>query len=69
MSLSEKAKLEQILNNWISFETAVVTWNSILQVLSEQGRKDIVREVINYLERPAIYSKYIKKDNFEPSFV
>ena len=31
MSLSEKAKLKQILNKWIKSQTAAVTWNSILK--------------------------------------
>lgn len=54
MSLSEKAKLKQILNKWIKCETAAITWNSILKLLSEQGRIDIVREAMNDLESPAI---------------
>ena len=51
MSLSDKAKLEQILIKWIKSETAAVTWNSILKVLYEQG---IAREAMNYFESPAI---------------
>ena len=51
MSLSEKAKLEQFLNKCIKSETVAVTWNSILKVLSEQGRID------NYHERSNEYSR------------
>ena len=66
MSLSDEAKLEKILNEWIKFETSDVTWKCILKVLQALRRRDIVREALNYLERPAIHSKYIKKDDFTP---
>ena len=66
MSLSNEAKLEKILNEWIKFETSDVTWKTILKALDALRRRDIVREALNYLERPAIYSKYIKKDDFTP---
>ena len=66
MSLSDEAKLEKILNEWIKFETSDVTWKTILKVLQALRRRDIVREALKYLERPAIYSKYIKKDDFTP---
>ena len=66
MSLSDEAKLRQILNDWIKFETADVTWKTILKALQALRRKDIIREILKYLEKPAIYSKYIKKDDFIP---
>ena len=66
LSLSDEAKLEKIHNEWIKFETSDVTWKSILKVLQALRRRDIVREALKYLERPVIYSKYIKKDDFTP---
>ena len=66
MGLSDAAKLEKILNEWIKFETSAVTWNTILKALQTLRRRDIVREALKYLESPAIYSKYIKKDDFTP---
>ena len=66
MSLSDEAKLEKILNDWIKFETADVTWKTILKALQALRRKDIIRVTLKYLERPAIYSKYIRKDDFIP---
>ena len=66
MNLSDEAKLEKILNEWIKCETSHVTWKTILKALQALRRRDIVREALNYLESPAIYSKYIKKDDFTP---
>ena len=66
VSLSDDAKLEKILNEWIKFETVDVTWENILKALQAQRRNDIVRETLMYLKRPDIYSKYIKKDDFTP---
>ena len=65
-SLSNEAKLEKTLNEWIKFETSDVTLKTILKALQALRRRDIVREALNYLERPAIYGKYIKKDDFTP---
>ena len=66
ISLSDDAKLEKILNEWIKFETVDVTWETILKALQALRRKDIMRETLQYLGRPDIYSKYIKKDDFTP---
>ena len=66
MSLSDGAKLEKILNEWIKFETSAVTWKTIIKALEALRSRDIVREALKYLESPAIYDKYIKKDDFTP---
>ena len=66
MSLSDEAKLEKVLNAWINGETAGVTWRTVLEALEALGRRDIIRKTLDYLEKPAIYSKYIEKKDFIP---
>ena len=65
-SLSDEARLEKILDAWINGEKASVTWRTILEALEALGRRDIIRKTLDYLERPAIYSKYIEKKDFIP---
>ena len=65
-SLSNEAKLDKILNAWINGETADVTWRTILKALQALDRRDVSKKTLDYLQRPEIYSKYIKKKDFTP---
>ena len=64
ISLSHNSKLERIINKWIHSETTDVTWRVIITSLKALDRKDLIKEVIRYLENPATYEKYILKDDF-----
>lgn len=66
MSLSNLNRLERVLHLWICNETTDVTWRNILKVMQALKRKDKIRKVINYLEKPEIYRKYIHMNNFSP---
>ena len=59
-------KLDAILNEWNSSQTSDVTWETILKVLVECGKRNIAREVQEYLEEPEVYEKYMKKEDFIP---
>ena len=64
ISLSDDSKLNNIINKWIQKETTDVTWRVIIKSLETLHRKDLIKEVIRYLENPTTYEKYILKDDF-----
>ena len=61
---SGRIKLERILNMWKQKQTKDVTWGVILEVLEKLQRRDLMREVIIFLETPENYKKYISKRDF-----
>ena len=65
-SLSCEDRLESVLSKWIGKETKDVKWRVALQALKALDRKDLIKKVINYLEKPEIYKKYISIDDFSP---
>ena len=65
-SLSCEDRLESVLSKWIEKETKDVKWRVALQALNALDRKDLIKKVINYLENPEIYKKYILLDDFSP---
>ena len=66
MRMAHENKLERILTNWIQTESKDVTWKVLLAALKALGRKDVIKEVLNFLEEPETYQKYILKDDFSP---
>ena len=48
---SNKDKLEVVLNNWIETHCSEVSWDNLIQVLTELEFIDIVREVKSFLQR------------------
>ena len=44
-------KLEVVLNNWIETHCSEVSWDNLIQVLTELEFIDIVREVRSFLQR------------------
>ena len=65
-SLSYEDRLESVLNNWIGNETKDVKWKVILEAVKALKRKDLIKKMINYLETPETYKKYISMDDFSP---
>ena len=66
VSLSDKTKLDKIVNEWISSETTDVKWRIVFKTLQSLGRKDLMRNAVTYLQKPEIYSKYITMNDFTP---
>ena len=62
--LSDRDSLEEVLRHWIENESSPVTWERILRALVNLGSRNMVREVIQYLETPQTYSKYIATMDF-----
>ena len=65
-NLDNDWKLETVLQKWIGKQIPEVTWETILKVLVECGKRDIAKEVQEFLEKPEVYNKYIKKEDFIP---
>ena len=64
---TDNNRLEYVLTNWIRNQTKEVKWRVILKVLDALKRKDLIKKVIAYLEKPETYRKYISMDDFSPS--
>ena len=65
-NLSDNDRLEYVLTNWIGNETKEVKWKVILDALKALKRKDLVKKMIMYLEKPETYRKYISMHDFFP---
>ena len=48
---SDEDKLEAVLNNWIETHCSKVSWNNLIQVLTEMEFIDIVRDVRSFFQR------------------
>ena len=66
VSLPDEGKLERVFCSWFYNETTDVKWRIILNVMQALQRKDKIRKVINYLETPEVYNKYLLKDDISP---
>ena len=66
ISLSDDSRLENVLINWIGNETKDVKWRVILEAVKALKRKDLIKKMINHLENPETYTKYISMDDFSP---
>ena len=44
-------KLEAVLNNWIETHCSEVSWDNLIQVLTELELIDIVRDVKRFLQK------------------
>ena len=44
-------KLEAVLNNWIETHCSEVSWDNLMQVLTELELIDIVRDVKRFLQK------------------
>ena len=64
ISLTDTDKLDQILNGWRRSETKPVTWRTMLKALKSLGRQDLIKKVIDYLQKPENYQKYISMNNY-----
>ena len=64
--MTDRDRLECVITNWIGNETKEVKWRVILEALRPLKRKDLIKKVINYLEEPQIYEKYISLVDFSP---
>ena len=61
---TDKDRLEFVLRNWIQNETKEVKWEVILEALKVLQRKDLIKKVIEHMEKPEIYRKYISMKDF-----
>ena len=66
INLSDEDRLESVLSKWIRTETTTVKWRVVLEALNALERKDIIKKVITYLEKPETYRKYISMRDFFP---
>ena len=66
INLSDEDRLESVLSKWIRTETTTVKWRVVLEALNALKRKDIIKKVITYLEKPETYRKYISMRDFFP---
>ena len=48
---SDEDKLETVLNIWIETHCSEVSWNNLIQVLTELEFIDIVRDVRRFLQK------------------
>ena len=48
---NSEAKLEAVLNTWIETHCSEVSWDNLIQVLTELELTDIVRDVKRFLQR------------------
>ena len=62
--LSDKSKLETVLTFWAESETREVTWEVVVKSLDDLGKKPIAKKVVDFLDIPETYAKYISKPNF-----
>ena len=65
--LSANDRLETVLHAWNGNQASAVTWETILKVLFQCGKRNIARDVEEYLEKPEVYEKYIKETDFKNS--
>ena len=65
-SISNDAKLEKILDVWISSQPSDVTWKTIIDVLIAFEKRNVAAEVARFLDKQDIYEKYIQQDDFVP---
>ena len=62
---TDNGRLEIVLRHWIQNETKEVKWEVILEALRVLQRKDLIKKVIEYMEKPEIlYRKYILMKDF-----
>ena len=64
--MSDKGKLEKILDNWISSHSSHVTWQKILDILNALEKKNIASEVRSFLDTEEVYDTYACKPDFVP---
>ena len=63
-NLQDNDRLEIVLRHWIQNETKEVKWEVILEALRVLQRKDLIKKVIEHMEKPEIYRKYISMKDF-----
>ena len=59
MMTSNEDKLEAVLNNWIETHCSEVSWDNLIQVLTELEFIDIVRDVRSFLQQNQTGKLYI----------
>ena len=62
-TLSDYGKMDKVLRNWNGTQKTDVTWETILNTLNE--KIDVCTKVIEFLEKPENYAKYINKADFD----
>ena len=60
--LDDYGKMDKVIRNWNGTQKTDVTWETILNTLN--GKRDVRTKVIEFLEKPKNYAKYIKKADF-----
>ena len=61
-TLSDYGKMDTVIRNWNGTQKTDVTWKTILNTLNE--KRDVRTKVIEFLEKPENYAKYINKADF-----
>ena len=63
-SLTDDDRLENVLTKWIEAKQSPVTWAKILEILQSLDLLSIAKKVNDYLQRPDVIMKYIKKEDY-----
>ena len=61
-TLSDYGKMDTVIRKWNGTQKTDVTWETILNTLNEES--DVRTKVIEFLEKPENYAKYINKADF-----
>ena len=64
--LSDKGKLEKIIDLWISSQTTDVTWKKLLEMLIAFEKKKIASTVTDFLNTQETYDKYAGRSDYQP---
>ena len=60
----EECKLETMLKEWIQQQSKHVTWKTVIDALVELERKDIAKNICEFLEDQNNFMKYKEKKDF-----
>ena len=63
-SLNDDDRLHKVFTKWIEAQPSPVTWAKILEILQNLHFLNIAKKVNDYLQRPDMIMKYIKKEDF-----
>lgn len=58
MAISNKDKLEDVINKWFESESSEVTWGALLEVLRDIEFMDLVRRTQEFLRKPEVKARY-----------
>ena len=68
-SLTDDDRLYKVFTKWIEAQLSPVTWAKILEILQSLELLNIAKKVNDYLQRPDVIMKYIKKEDFHGQYI